>query len=339
MKYGSKYLAAAILLLGATSSAQNLPLATSHSPGPPAATAAVVPSAIVARVNGAGVTERDVQREMQKQFPYSGVHGNRIPGDFSAEIRRKATQQVILDELLHQEALRKGLVMPRGVFNNLLQQAQRRFPSAAAYESYATQEYGSVKSFQNQIRRGLLVALLLDQEVTQRSRVSGTELQKFYQANKKRFRKPASIWLQSITLQIPTNATPAQQAQIRKRAEAILPQARSANSYEEFGKLAEKFSEDDWRVMMGDHRWIHRGRLPEAIENAAFSLRQGEISGIIASPEALVIVRVNGAQPQTQLPFSQVRQSLQADLQKAKEADLRARLEQRVRKTFKVENL
>lgn len=337
MKAGSLSFSAVIFLMAATAGAQQLPLVPSHAPRPPKAPAAAAPTAVVARVNGAALTERDVQREMQKLFPYAGVHGNRIPGDLSTEIRRKALNQVVQDELLHQEALRKGVAVPQPLLNDIVQQARGRFPSKAAYEAYATQEYGSVKNFQEQLRRGLRIAVLLDQEVSQMARMTEAEVQKFYAENKKRFTKPASISLQSITIQIPANATAAQQAWVRKRAEEALQLSKSAKSYEEFGSLAEKYSEDDWRVMMGDHRWVHRGRLPEAIENVAFRMKQGETSGIIASPDALVIVRVNAVQPQTQIPYAQLRETLRNDLQRAKETNLRAQLEVRVRKTFKVE--
>lgn len=329
----------ALLLGGAAVAAQNTPLAPAHktaasavSPAPPAA-------ALVARVNGAGLTQRDLQREMKKLFPFARVHGGRVPGPFQAEIRQNALDQIIVDELLHQEARRRGMTAPVAMFNDVLRQAKGRFPTKANYEAYAKAEYGSVVAFENQLRRGLLIALLLDQEVAQKARVSDAQIRQFYNANQKRFLKPESAWVQSISLQFPANATPAQRAQARRRAEEVLPQARAARSYEAFGKLAEKYSEDDWRVMMGDHRWIHRGRMPAAVENVAFRLKEGEVSGIIETVEAFVIVRVNASLPQTQIPFAQVSQALREDLEKATQADLRKKFEQRLRQTFKIEVL
>ncbi len=330
--------AATFLLVPGVCGQQQTPLVASHA-RTAASPAAAASATVVARVNGATLTERDLQREMQKLFPYASVHGNRIPGDFSKDIRQKALQTIVQEEMLHQEALRTGVTVPASVLADLLQQAQERFPSPAAFESYATQEYGGVKAFQQQLRRGVMIALLLEREVTKKARVPEVELQKFYAANKKRFLKPPSIALQSVTIQVPPNATAAQQALARKRAEEVLKLVRAARTYEEFGQVAEKYSEDDWRVMMGDHRWVHRGRLPEAIENVAFSMKKGETSGIITSQDALVVIRVNEVQPQTQIPFAQVRESLRSDLQKAKEGDLRAQLDQRLRKAFKVEEL
>lgn len=328
------------LTLGTLSvAAQSTPLVPSHAPTVPSKAADRTLASVVARVNGAPLTERDLQRELVKLFPYSGVHGGRIPGEYGLELRQKAMSQIVLDELLHQEALRRKITVPAETFADIMGQARDRFPSLQEFQAYAVQEYGSVQAFETHIRRALLIALLLDKEVTQKSQVTEAELRQFYAQNKKRFLKPENVWIQSISLNFPPNPTPAQRTALRSRADNLLPMAKAASSFEEFGRLAEKFSEDDWRIMMGDHKWVHRGRLPAAVEAVAFTLKAGEISGIIETAEALVIVRVNDTQPQRQLPFSEVRDSLSEDLQKAKEADLRRQLEQSLRKTFTVEAL
>jgi len=318
--------------------AQNVPLVTSHKSTLPApATAAA--TLIVARVNGVGLSQQDLEREMQKQFPYASTHGGRIPGEFAADVRRNALNQIILEELSHQEAKRRGMTVPAGAFKDLLQQARGRFPNTAEFASYAVQEFGSMKGFENQIRRGLLIAILLDQEITQKARVTDAQLRQFYAANKPRFQKPESIWVQSISLNFTENATPVQRAQARKRAEAVLPKAKAAKTFEEFGQLAEKYSEDDWHIMMGDHQWLHRGRLPAAVEDAAFRLQKGRTSEIIETAEAFVIVRVNDTQPPAQIPYEQVSKSLREDMEKAKLAARRTQFEQKLRARFTVEEL
>lgn len=329
-----------MMILGAASAnAQSTPLIPSHTPTVPAKAAAVSPAAVVARINGVALTERDLQREMSKLFPYAGVHGGRIPGEYAAELRQQARNQMVFDELLHQEALRRKMIVPAATFADIMGQARQRFPSLKEYQEYAVREYGSVRGFEAQIRRALLIALLLDKEITQKARVSEAELKQFYTQNRARFRKPESVWIQSISLNFPPNSTPAQRSALRARAVNLLAMAKAAASFEEFGRLAEKFSEDDWRIMMGDHKWIHRGRLPAAVEAVAFNLKAGQVSDIIETSEAYVIVRINGVQPQRQIPFSEVSASLREDLEKAKLADVRRQFEKYLRKTFVVEEL
>lgn len=316
--------------------AQGTPMVSSHPPANTAAAGSKPANWVVARVNGSELTQRDLQREMQKLFPYAGVHGGRVPGEYGAEVRRRALDQIVFDELVFQDAKRRKMVVPGSLFNDILTQAKGRFKSKAEFESYATQEYGSVQGFEKMLRRGILIALLTEREITQKAKVTDAQVRQFYDQNRQRFQKPETVWIQSISLNFPADAVAAQRAQIRKRAEELLPKARAAKTYEDFGRLAEKYSEDDWRIMMGDHRWIHRGRLPSAVEAVAFRLNTGDVSAIIETSEALVLVRINGKQPQTQIPFAQASPSLREDLEKAKLGDLRRKFEQQLRKTYVV---
>lgn len=334
-----KRLGLALTLAAAAVSAQSTPLIPSHTPTAPAKAAPAPLSRVVARVNGAELTERDLQREMSKLFPYAGVHGGRVPGEYAAELRQQARKQIVFDELVHQEALRRKMTVPAATFADVMQQARERFPSLKDYQEYAAREYGSVQGFEAQIRRALLIALLLDKEVTQKARVSEAEVRQLYAQNPNRFRKPESVWIQSISLNFPPNATPAQRTALRARATHLLALAKATGTFEEFGRLAEKFSEDDWRIMMGDHKWIHRGRLPAAVEAVAFQMKTGEVSGLIETSEALVIVRINGTQPARQVPFREVSAALREDLEKAKLADARRQFEKHLRKAFVVEEL
>jgi len=48
----------------------------------------------VARVNGAVLTEADLQREMSAMFPYAQQHGGKVPKTMEADIRHGALQMI-----------------------------------------------------------------------------------------------------------------------------------------------------------------------------------------------------------------------------------------------------
>lgn len=314
----------------------------SHAPtkvATPQTTVAFQSNKVVARVDGAELKEIDLKRAVDRLFPYEGMHGNKIPGKYSAEIRGKAMNQIIFDELLYQEAKRRKMVVSAATIRDVEQQAQSRFAKQGAYEDFVSTGYGSVQGFERQIRRGVLVAKLTDQDITQKAQMSNARLREYYLHNKSRFMKPESFAIQGITVNIPDNPTPEQLSAARKRAQEILPKAKAAKDYEEFGRLAEKLSEDDWRVMMGDHKWIHRGRIAAAVEKVVFSMKLHETSDIIETPQALMIVRVNGYEPQKQLPFAEVKESMRQGIEAEATAKLREALEKRLRRVSKIEVL
>ena len=85
----------------------------------------------------------------------------------------------------------------------------------------------------------------------------------------------------------------------RKRAEDALRQAKATKSYEEFGLLAEKISEDDFRVNMGDHKAVGRDKLPPQVVKAALAMQAGQVSGLIQIENAFTIFRLNAHNPPT----------------------------------------
>src|SRR5208282_5322445 len=98
----------------------------------------------------------------------------------------------------------------------------------------------------------------LTREVTEKAAVSVADAKAYYDRHPEGFNMPESFWFQSISILPPPNPTAAQSQEARQRATNALRQARATKSYEEFGQLAEKISDDDFRVRYGDHREADR---------------------------------------------------------------------------------
>ena len=117
---------------------------------------------------------------------------------------------------------------------------------------------GSEQVARARIQRSLLVAQMIKMEVSDKAAVSVAEAKVYYDQHPEAFRIQESFSVQSISMVPPAKATPAQMEEGRKRAAQALKQAQATKTYEQFGLLAEKISEDDYRVMMGDHRAVER---------------------------------------------------------------------------------
>lgn len=321
-----------------------LPLAgqvASHAPTPiKQAIAAPVPSdKPVARVNGTVLTDRDLLRQMLTLFPYARQHGGRFPKDVEPELRKKALREIEFEELAYQEALRRNMTVAPAKLQQAMVDFKKQFSSDAEFQAYLKQEHGTTQNLRAKVRRAILIDQLLRTEINQKSRFTNVQLRAFYDKNPERFRKPESVSLQTISIALPEKASADEKAAARKRAEEALRQAKATQNYEQFGMLAEKISEDDWRVMMGDHKWLHRGRMPAAVEKVVFSMKAGEVSGIIDTGDSFCIARVEAREDAKLVPFADVRLKLKKDLEDQKGNELRAALDARLRKTAKVEEL
>jgi len=306
---------------------------TSPTPAPPS------PGNPVARVNGAVLTDQDLMREIEAIFPYAKIH-NGLPKDMEPEMRKGALEMIIFEELLYQEALReKRTVAPERLQHAELE-FRKQFPTQDEYNQVVQKEVdGSKHLLREKIRRSLLIEDMLKTEVSDRAKVTEVAAMAYYKANPKNFQHPEMFSIQTISIIPPENPTPDMAQEARKKADNALKQAKATKSYQEFGLLAEKISEDDWRVNMGDRKSVERDKLPPPVVNAALAMKPGQVSDLIQLGAAYTLFRLNVHLPAGIAPFTEVKAKLMSDMQKTKTDQLRAGLNKRLRKTAKIELL
>jgi parvulin-like peptidyl-prolyl isomerase len=336
----SALLIGAVLLASVATFAQ----VASHAPTAAAVTAAPLPIhptvQPVARVNGAVLTDRDLQREIFTIFPYARQHGGTVPKELEPEIRKGALQMIIFEELVYQETQRRKMTIAPARLSRAEADFRNQFPTAEDYKSFVQVEFkGSEQAMREKVRRSLLIEQFLNAEVNSKSTVSAAEAKAYYDKNPSAFEYPETFWIQTISFIPPDKATPAQVQEARKRAEETLPKAKATKSYEEFGLLAEKVSEDDYRVMMGDHKSMSRNQLVPAVAQALANLEPGKITDIIQVENIYTIVRLNKHVVAGKKKFEDVKANLTQQLQKTKTNQVRANLDKKLKEKAKIEVL
>ena len=307
------------------------------------------PARPVARVNGAVLTDRDLLREMYTIFPYARQHNGGFPKEMEADIRRGALKMIEFEELTYQEASRRQMSITAQRLTVSEKQFRQRFESEQQYEHFLQMEAdGSEQVLRTKIRRSLLIEDFLKQQVDDKSVVTAAEAKAFYLRNPDRFTLPESYAIQTITImppqavkphQAPPPVNPEIDKQMRARAEAALKQAKATKTYEEFGALAEKISEDDYRVMMGDHKTVKVAEMPAPILAVISKLQPGQVSDLIQAEGAYTIVRLKAYNPSRLQKFGEVEGSLRIEMQREKTETLRRDLDARLRKNAKIEEL
>lgn len=341
-----KYLVVFALLLGAavnaTAQVSSHASTGSAKPATPAAapdSAFQVSDKPVARVNGATLTDRDLLREMLQIFPYATTHGG-FPKAQEASIRQGALQMIIFEELVYQEAQRRKLAVPPQQIRQAELEFQKQFGSAQEYQQYLKVEMGgSDRNVAGKIKRSLLIEQVLKLEVENKSAVTLAEARAYYDKNPAKFQIPEAFTFQSISVLPPQKPTADQKQEGLKRANEDWKQAKATKSYQEFGLLAEKISEDDFRVNMGDHKAVEKDKLPPQVVKALLVMKSGQVSEVIQIEQAYTIIRLNAHTPARKKSFEEVKSGLRTELQKSKYEQLRVALDKRLRAIAKVEVL
>jgi parvulin-like peptidyl-prolyl isomerase len=293
----------------------------------------------VARVNGTVLTDADLVREEYAIFPYARQH-NGIPKDLEPQIRDGALKMIIFEELVFQEAERRKMAVPAAKMQHAEAEFRKQFATPDEFNALLQSDFhGSQQLLRDKIRRSLLIEAFLKIEVEDKSAVSPAEVRASYDKSPARFEHPESFTFQTVSVLPPVNATAEQLKEGRARAEKALSQAKSAKTTEEFGLLAEKLSDDDYRVMMGQHKPVPTDQLDPKVAKALLAMKAGDISDVIQVEQAYTIVRLQEHTLAGKAKFEDVRAQLEKELQQGKTNRIRAELDKKLRLNAKIEEL
>jgi peptidyl-prolyl cis-trans isomerase SurA len=293
----------------------------------------------VARVNGTVLTSADLLREEYTIFPYGKQH-NGIPKEFEKGIRDGALKMIIFEELVYQEALRRKMTIAPAKLHSAETDFKKQFATPQEYNAYLQSQFnGSEQALDEKIRRSLLIDAFLRVEVENKCSVTPAEVRAYYDKNPARFHHPETYTFQTISVLPPQNATAAQLKEGQTRAQNALKQAKGTKNSEEFGLLAEKISDDDFRVMMGQHKPVPLDQLAPEVIKALSAMHPNDVSEVIQLGQAYTIVRLQAHTPAGQTSFEEVKGQLTKELTDGKRNQLRSALDVKLRQNAKVEEL
>jgi parvulin-like peptidyl-prolyl isomerase len=315
--------------------------------GAPASASKSAPSQVlsvtgkpVVRINGSVLTDRDLLREMFAIFPYAKQHGGGFPKSQEADIRRGAMAMIEYEELVYQDAQRRKMTVPQAQVKKGMEAYRASFGTEDNFKLYLNTELGgSMQQLERQVRRSLLIEHYLKVEVEDKSKVTEAEARAYYAKNPKAFHHGEAVAFQTISFMPAETASADVKQKAKLKAEDVLKQAKATKTFEQFGLLAEKFSEDDFHVNMGDHKMVEASRLPPELLTAIHKLKTGQVSGVLQFGSFYTIVRLNERVLAGSVPFADIKSKLLSDLQKTKYDRMRGDLDKRLREHAKVEEL
>jgi len=179
-------------------------------------------------------------------------------------------------------------------------------PSDSDIKAYYEQNKAK---FQIPEKRVIRYALLDLTQLRQNTVVTDDELKVVYQQNIQQFQVPNRVHAQHILLMTVGGKTDAEVAEIKKKAEDILAQAKKKGA--NFEDLAKKYSEDPGsKAKGGDLGWVLQGQTVPEFEKAAFSLNKGEISDLIKTQYGFHIIKLLDKETAHTKTFDEVKDTL-----------------------------
>jgi peptidyl-prolyl cis-trans isomerase D len=155
-------------------------------------------------------------------------------------------------------------------------------------------------------------ALVVDQDkIEQSMTVTDAQLRAAYSASMDSFRLPERVRVRHILLKT-TGKSDAEKKPLEAKAQDLLKQLKKGS---DFADLAKKNSEDA-ADKGGELGWIDRGQTVPEFEKAAFSLKPGELSGVVTTQYGYHILQVEEKSAARVKPFAEAKADLELQLKK-----------------------
>ena len=288
---------------------------------------------IVARVNEKIITFTDLKAELRR------LRSSLRQENESPELLEQAFQQekptvlrtMIQNEMFVQRAEEYGI--PDSVepdVGNILEEMRKEsgIPSMEVLDQYLRQQESSLEDYRASLKQRLIVDALLQQFVYSKLTLLTPEIEAYYQENIERYTEKAEVELKEILFLREEE----DEAQLRKKAQEVLTRLRAGASFED---LAKRFSDGPTASQGGGIGSFKQGSMAAPIEEVAFQLEEGAVSGIIETEYGFQIIQVVSRTPVQERPLEEVRSEISMQLyQRKAQPELKKFVEELIEQTY-----
>jgi peptidyl-prolyl cis-trans isomerase D len=284
---------------------------------------------------GINVTGTDVSNRIKMILPTAFENGAPVPMDnYSAQVQGRFQMGVDeFEELVRQSIVqeRVGELVTSGVTVSVDEvQAEFRRKNEKVKLDYVVVQPDSLQSqvqatdadlsayYEKNRARYMLQELrvvryiLIDRaQIMAKLNIPESDLQAAYKEHIDAFKVEDRVQISQILFKT-IGKTDAEIAEIRKKAEDVLKQAKQNGA--KFDELAKKYSDDTTKETGGQTGWIVRGQALPELEKAAFSLPKGETSDLIQTQIGFYIIKVTDKEAAHTKSFAEEMPELQAGL-------------------------
>jgi peptidyl-prolyl cis-trans isomerase SurA len=284
----------------------------------PASARAQMISQVIASVDGDPITSQDVKT-------FAAVNGIKMPppGDPNEHAANRAILKGIIEnKMLDQESKKYADKIEDAQVNEYIQGIeQQNHLTDQQFRDQLVQNGLTYDDFRQHAREQLMRMAMLQDEVRSKVTIPQSEVIAYYKAHPDEFQVTKERFkLAQILIAVPANATPAQVAAARKKAEEVRAKAVKG---EDFGALALQYSDDDSKSKGGELGYFGPDEILPQIDDAVKNLKPGDISPVVHSDFGFHILKLEehekpGLQPLDQPTIDKIRDKLATEAAKGR---------------------
>jgi peptidyl-prolyl cis-trans isomerase C len=265
---------------------------------------------VVARVNGETIGKGEFEKAIKN---VEGRAGQPVPANERDRVYRGILDQLIAYRLLMQETRTRKIDIPEAEIEARVGQIRQQFPSEDVFKQTLAQQNMSIEQLREDARSDMRVAKMLETEVNVGVAVQPQDVDAFYKQNPDKFKQGERVRASHILIRTPENADAKTKDEARAKAADVLKQVKGGK---DFGELAKHYSQDPQSAAnAGDLGYFMQGQMVPPFEQAAFSMKPGDVSEIVETPFGFHIIKVADKQAARTVPLDEVKPQIEQFLQ------------------------
>jgi len=246
-----------------------------------------------------------------------------VPASFEAVLRRDLMMQQIsmplsdsgITSMLQAKQAVALRLQQREVAESLVKAEEFNARVKIAPEAVQAYYDGNKAQFQvpEQVRVEYVTLNAAALEATEK--IDPADIKAAYESGIARFGEPEQRQASHILIAFKSGSGAGEKAKAREKAQSLLAQVRKTPG--SFADVAKNNSDDPGSAPKGgDVGFFSRGMMVKPFEDAAFSLKPGEVSDLVESDFGVHIIRLTGIKAAKVKPYEQAREEIEGELKK-----------------------
>lgn len=231
-----------------------------------------------------------------------------------AEALDNSLEILVERQLILHEFETKYNKLPDSVVDELVQDRLREQFGDRVTAMKSLQAQGmTYEQYRQNVRDQYIESALRHQNVSREITISPYRVETYYLAHQDDFKVEDEIKLRMIVL----NKTSADDTNTPAMAREILSQIKEGAS---FPDMAATYSQGSQQKQGGDWGWVGRSVLRKELAEVAFTLKPGQVSDVVDTPEACYLMLVEQTRPAHVRPLSEIREDIEKTLRTQEQA-------------------
>jgi parvulin-like peptidyl-prolyl isomerase len=209
--------------------------------------------------------------------------------DVKKRLRTLILDSLIDQKLIIQEAQKLGIAATDDDVDQAIKDmlSKKKITMKTMAENIASQG-GTIEDYREEIKQHLTKRNLIGREIRKNVTITQEEIGNYYRKHRNDYEGKEAVRIRQILIIVPKDCDVETKEKKRSSAEETLKRLRNG---EPFSLLAAEVSQGPAAQTGGDLGYIEKGLILPEVDTVAFSLKKGEISGIIETSVGYHIIQ------------------------------------------------